>query len=91
MVQPEQINMQKMFYYELYDHELKTNTYYARRAKHSHLQNIEYGPLDLTLRANRIWLEEDTEVKFIKNRNNPKDYPVDLKEFMWIKLQAEAA
>ena len=64
-----------MFYYEVYDYKLKTNKYYG---------SIAYVPLDLTLRANRIWREEGAEVKFIKNRNNPEDYPVDLKQFMWI-------
>lgn len=89
MGQPERFNMQRMFYYEVYDHELKTSKYYAMRTKYSHLQNIVPGPLDLIQRANRVWLEEDTGIKFIKNRYNSEDYPVDLKEFFWIKLQAE--
>ena len=46
-------------------------------------------PLRLMARAQRVWEEDETGIKFIKNRNsNPKTTPVDSKEFMWVKLSA---
>lgn len=46
-------------------------------------------PAGLVHRAQRVWLEDENGIKFIKNRHsNPETTPVDMKELMWIKLQA---
>lgn len=39
--------------------------------------------------ANRAWLESDDGVRFVKHRFEEMTYPVDTKEFMWIKLKAQ--
>jgi hypothetical protein len=47
-------------------------------------------PLRLMHYAERIWQEDDTGIKFIKNRNgNPETTPVDMKEFFWVKLSSK--
>jgi hypothetical protein len=39
--------------------------------------------------AERIWQEDENGVKFVKHRyGNPTETPVDLKEFLWVKLSA---
>lgn len=43
----------------------------------------------LTAQSDRIWREDGNDVKFIKHRWNVLGTSVDLKEFMWIKLQAQ--
>ena len=44
-------------------------------------------PMKLMAFAQRVWEEDETGVKFIKNRNsNPETTPVDSKEFLWVKL-----
>ena len=46
-------------------------------------------PMKLVAFAQRVWEEDETGVKFIKNRNGfPETTTVDSKEFMWIKLSA---
>jgi hypothetical protein len=46
-----------------------------------------YG-LNLYSNSDRVWMEQDGKVWFIKNRHLLRP-PVDMKEFMWIKLKAE--
>ena len=43
---------------------------------------------DAMLFANRVWQEDNTGVKYIKNRIANIDTLPDTEEFMWIKLQA---
>ena len=39
--------------------------------------------------SDRIWCEDATGVKFIKNKMWPPDTaPVDMKEFFWVKLKS---
>lgn len=46
-------------------------------------------PFGLMFSANRIWQEDENGVKFVKHRDdNPTETPVDLKEFLWVKLSA---
>ena len=45
--------------------------------------------------SNRIWQEDESGVKYIKNRfidtYNTNGYDVDMKEFFWIKLKCQTA
>jgi hypothetical protein len=45
--------------------------------------------------SNRIWQEDESGVKYIKNRfvdiYDTKGYDVDMKEFFWIKLKCQPA
>ena len=45
--------------------------------------------------SNRIWQEDETGVKYIKNRfsdiYDTNGYDVDMKEFFWIKLKCQPA
>jgi hypothetical protein len=47
-------------------------------------------PWRLVSFADRVWQEDDTGIKFLKNRNgNPETTPVDMKEFFWVKLSSK--
>jgi hypothetical protein len=39
--------------------------------------------------AHRVWCEIEGNVIFSKNRFQGNAYPVDMKEFMWVKLKCE--
>ena len=43
----------------------------------------------LVLCSNRVWQEDETGVVFAKHKWQLNKPNVDLKEFMWIKLQAQ--
>ena len=44
---------------------------------------------EMLLMSNRVWVEEDTEVRFLKHRfSEASTTPVDMKEFFWIKLKS---
>lgn len=46
-------------------------------------------PLKLMYAAERIWREDSTGIKFIKNRHGiAEKMLVDMKEFFWIKLKS---
>jgi hypothetical protein len=48
------------------------------------------GGFAATMASDRIWKEENGDVRYIKHRyEDPANTVVDLKEFMWIKLKAE--
>jgi hypothetical protein len=78
----------RTWYYELSDlaqgYEHKYYTIRNDRASDA----PEAGGFNLTSSSNRIWLEEDGRVKWIKNRWAAIADTVDLKEFMWVKLQS---
>lgn len=45
----------------------------------------------ITLHAERVWAEHNGKVRWVKNRQlGHVEDPPDLKEFAWIKLQAQA-
>lgn len=39
--------------------------------------------------ADRIWAEDETGVRFLKNKGNSIADAVDIKEFCWIKLKSQ--
>jgi hypothetical protein len=44
----------------------------------------------LSMHAERVWLEDETGIRFIKNRfTDPKTAHVDMQEFMWVKLSSK--
>jgi hypothetical protein len=45
------------------------------------------GPMAAMYSSERAWQEDETGVKFVKNRHG-ENMPVDMKEFFWVKLQA---
>lgn len=45
------------------------------------------GPMSAMYAAERAWQEDESGVKFVKNRHG-ENMPVDMKEFFWVKLQA---
>jgi hypothetical protein len=48
-------------------------------------------PLLIALDSYRIWEESPKGIRFVKHRwaqGKVEDEPVDLKEFMWVKLSA---
>ena len=57
-------------------------------AQDRYVFNEQILPAIITYQAERIWLEQDNKVKYLKNRNF-QDATVDMKEFGWIKLKAK--
>ena len=43
----------------------------------------------ITQHSDRIWREDSSRIRFVKNRFHALGDPIDLKEFMWIKLKAQ--
>lgn len=82
----------KTWYYEVSEYvpEFGHRHFFVRSDKAS--DAMEAGGYELTQCSDRIWLEEDDRVKWIKNRYLPlTDFyaVVDHKEFMWVKLSAK--
>lgn len=50
---------------------------------------VEITGRRITHVSERIWLEQDGKVKYVKNRSSGCETPIDAKEFMWIKLTAK--
>jgi hypothetical protein len=43
----------------------------------------------LMMYSERVWAEEDHGVRYLKNRTTGiKDSPIDMKEFVWVKLKS---
>jgi len=43
----------------------------------------------LMMYSERVWAEEKSGVKYLKNRlTGSKDSPIDMKEFVWVKLKS---
>ena len=58
-------------------------------AHHKSGDGISAGGYRITAASDRVWKErDDGDVRYLKNRTIPNDAPVDMKEFMWIKLQS---
>ena len=44
----------------------------------------------LMLYSERVWAEEEDDVRYLKNRTTGvKDSPIDMKEFVWVKLKSK--
>ena len=50
------------------------------------------GGTVITMQSNRIWREENGQVRYIKHRyyGNLTNAQVDMKEFAWVKLASKA-
>lgn len=77
------------FYYEIAECAVSTwgskyNVAYSRTG-----DAMMAGGVSITLHSDRIWREDSTGVRFVKNRFQALGDPIDLKEFMWVKLKAE--
>lgn len=38
--------------------------------------------------SERVWIEDDAGVRYVKNKTWQPEQPVDLKEFFWVKLKS---
>jgi hypothetical protein len=44
----------------------------------------------LMMYSERVWAEEEDDVRYLKNRTTGiKDSPIDMKEFVWVKLKSQ--
>lgn len=77
-------------YYEISDAVRLNCTWYGRSFPGKVLVHDGDANLQLMSYANRVWRERGNEVRFLKNRFQDPILPVDMKEFMWIKLSANA-
>ena len=60
-------------------------------SKDEYLRDGDMPPGIVSWAANRIWCEQDGKVVYVKHKGgNPAGREVDMKEFMFIKLIAEA-
>jgi len=78
------------FYYELHDSavdEIGSKYYVMSSSRYSDVMMV--GGYKITQASNRIWREDSTGVRFVKNRYTIDYDTVDLKEFMWVKLKAQ--
>jgi hypothetical protein len=79
------------FYFDIHDSAVK-----KWGSKYIAAHNIDSvlragGSTDLTALAQRIWCEQDGNVWFVKHRtSNIRRLEVDMKEFMWIKLNSKS-
>ena len=75
-----------MYYFEL------TETCRSRRgpeiAPGFYYSDVAYGAGTAAMYAERIWLETDESITYVKDRLS-WNREVDLKEFAWIKLKAQ--
>ena len=46
------------------------------------------GNMHYALRSERIWIENEHGIKYVKNRGSGPEAIVDLEEFMWVKLKS---
>ena len=53
------------------------------------LQQLGHNNTMLIQNSERVWCEEGGVVRYVKHRSGNMFAPVDLKEFMWIKLKAK--
>ena len=75
----------KNLYFELPDSAVEKNNCRKYYAKYNVL---DYGPTNLHLFSHRIWVEEDNTIKYLKNKDSGgRDVPVDMDEFLMIKLR----
>jgi len=56
--------------------------------KHDAHKKVHY--IRLSYAAERIWVEDETGVIFIKHRYLPIETKVDMAEFMWVKLRSQS-
>lgn len=77
-------------FFELADEAIENYTH-----KHLALYNTRKSAViggqyrKILLFSNRVWVEEDTGVRFLKHRfSEASQTPVDMKEFFWIKLKS---
>jgi hypothetical protein len=43
----------------------------------------------LMMYSERVWAEEEDDIRYLKNRTTgTKDSPIDMKEFVWVKLKS---
>ena len=78
------------FYYEIAD--VLVDYQYAGKYHVIHSQTgdaVMAGGFNITSSSERIWKEDSSGVRFLKNRYTNVYDTVDLKEFMWIKLKAQ--
>lgn len=79
------------FYYEISDSVLGNydSKYHVVNASRNS-DAMMAGGYRITQESDRIWREDGNTIHFVKNRFHALGDPIDLKEFMWVKLKAEA-
>lgn len=78
------------FYYEINDSVIESyDSKYHVAHSSRYGDAMMAGGYRITQESDRIWREDSTGVRFVKNRFHALGDPIDLKEFMWIKLKAQ--
>lgn len=77
------------YYYELHDSAVSENCSKYHVAYSRSGDAMMAGGYHMTSLSERVWVEDSTGVRFVKNRFQALGDPIDLKEFMWIKLKAQ--
>lgn len=80
------------YYFELSDWIVERATIFGFKGKYFCMSNKldadTHVSQELARNSERIWKESDQGVTFVKHRGS-MFAPVDMKEFMWIKLQSK--
>ena len=77
------------FYYEINDSMIGSyDSKYHVVHSSQYTDAMMAGGYRITRESDRIWREDSTGIRFVKNRYTIDYDTVDLKEFMWIKLKA---
>jgi recombinational DNA repair protein RecR len=79
------------YYYEINDliADMFDGKYFVVHNRFGDAMMAAGSNINITLAADRIWKEHNGEVLYIKNRTVPNNTPVDLQEFMWVKLSSK--
>ena len=66
-------------------------TYNAEFDEYGHMIFKNRFVSSIVLGADRIWIQDDRGIRYVKHRwDNPDTAPIDMKEFMWIKLTSQS-
>jgi hypothetical protein len=80
--------MSANFYYEL-GSIIADNKFGGHRYFHSYSSEMSHGTNSrVGYMSDRIWLENNDTVKFVKNRHTGIMTPVDMREFFLVKLRS---
>jgi hypothetical protein len=63
--------------------------YNTSKIKDSKIKVVTAHERYLMMYSERVWAEEEDDVRYLKNRmTGRKDSPIDMKEFVWVKLKS---
>ena len=66
-------------------------TYYSKVDEHGQMIIKNGFVASVVYGSDRIWIQDDRGIRYVKHRwNSPATAPVDMEEFMWVKLKSQS-